>query len=373
MKSVYKISLALLFLGGLLTAPLQAHSLAEYTKTIKREFDITANGTTSLSNKYGRVEVKTWNRNRVKIDVTIVVNANSEKNAQEVFDRIDIAFNNAPNYVKAVTNIQPANKGFWNWAGGNKTDFQINYEVFLPATNNLELAHRYGDAFVAEMTGTVTADLKYANTKIEGVGDGSDIILAYGNGSLVRALDLNADLSYAKFNIAEARDVNIESKYTQVSIEQALDITCTSKYDDYKIGSVRDFRNEGKYDNINIGAADNVEVNSKYTQVNVDEVRRSLDLDLAYGGSNSCLARGFSQASLIGSYSDFKICVNRDDNYQIDASASYAGIDYPRGLQVTYEIEKSSSHELKGYRGDEGNAALIRARLSYGGLKVREN
>ena len=48
-------------------------TFGEFTKTIKREFDISANGTTYLSNKYGKIEVKTWDKNRVKIAVTIVV------------------------------------------------------------------------------------------------------------------------------------------------------------------------------------------------------------------------------------------------------------------------------------------------------------
>ncbi len=372
MKSAFKYAIALL-IGVMCTASLQAADLQEFTKTIKREFDITANGTTSLSNKYGKVDVKTWNRNRVKIDVTIIVNARNENEAQDVFDRIDIAFSNSTNTVKAVTNIQPSRKGMWNWSGDEKSDYSINYEVFLPASNNLELDHRYGDVFVAEMTGKVTAELKYANMKIEGVGDDSNIDFAYGTGSLVRARDLSVEVSYAKLNLEEARDITLSSKYTQVSINQAADVISSSKYDDYKLGTIRDFRNEGKYDNINIRSADNVAVNSKYSQVNVDEVRNSLDLDLQYGGSSSCLADGFNEASLIGSYSDFKLCVGRSANYKIDASATYAGIDYPRGLNVTYEVEKSSSHELRGYQGSEGSPSVIHARLSYGGLKVRDN
>ena len=86
MKLVYEFSARLLLLA-LLVSVAHIGVAAEFTKTIKKEFDITSDGTTSITNKYGKVEIKTWDRNRVKVDVTIVVKASSESKAQEVFDQ----------------------------------------------------------------------------------------------------------------------------------------------------------------------------------------------------------------------------------------------------------------------------------------------
>lgn len=371
MKSVFSLAFILLLLG--LSSPLPAaEGLQEFTRAIKREFDITANGTTSITNKYGKVDIKTWDRNRVKIDVTIVVNASSESAAQDVFERIDVAFSNSSGYVKAVTTIQPREKGIWNWATGTeKSDYTINYEVYLPETNNLEINHQYGDAYVAALSGKVTANFKYANAKLEKVSNSSDINFAYGNGTIVRANDLLANASYAKLLIKEAQNVEINSKYTQVSIDRAADIRSNSGYDTYRLGAVRSFTNVGKYDNIDIQSAENVEVNARYSQVKAMRVSRKLDLDLQYGGAQTGLAKSFSEVSLNGSYTDFKLSVEPGAEYQIDAAASYAGIAYPQNMTVTYELEKGSSHELKAYQGQK-NGPVIRARLSYGGLRVKE-
>lgn len=370
-KLVYKLG-ATLFLLGVLGASLPAETLREYTKAIKREYDISATGTTSISNKYGKVDVKTWNRNRVKIDVTIIVNASSESEAQEQFDRIDIAFSNSQTLVRAVTTIEPRKKSFWDWGGDKKADYSINYEVFLPPTNNLELSHRYGDVYVAELSGKATLAIKYANMKLDGVSDDSQVDFAYGNGAIAKAEDLSAEVSYAKLIINQAGDVDINSKYTRLTIDRAADIRSSSKYDDYNIGRIQDFHNDGKYDNINIDYAENVEVSSRYTQVNVASVQSRLDLDLHYGGADSGLSSGFTEASLVGNYTDFKLEVESGARYRMDASATYAGIVYPRAMTVTYEMEKGSSHEVKGHQGDERAGAVIKARLSYGGLKIRE-
>jgi len=90
-------------------------------------------------------------------------------------------------------------------------------------------------------------------------------------------------------------------------------------------------------------------------------------------GAKSGLSRNFREASLVGNYTDFKLEVASGAEYRIDASATYAGIVYPREMTVTYELEKGSNHELRGHQGGENAEAVINARLSYGGLKVRND
>ena len=103
-----------LFLGQTFAAwangPMQ-----EFTKTINREFGTSADGITALYNKYGNVNVKTWQNNSVKIDVTIVVNAKSQREADESFKNINVNFINTWGYVKAETMIAEGlnNGGGW--------------------------------------------------------------------------------------------------------------------------------------------------------------------------------------------------------------------------------------------------------------------
>lgn len=94
------------------TVQSEQQDVQEFTKTVKKEFPINATGTVDLSNKYGKVDVHTWERDRVKIDVTIVVDARSESTAQEVFNRIQIDFSNDDSFVKAETSIE-TNKSWW--------------------------------------------------------------------------------------------------------------------------------------------------------------------------------------------------------------------------------------------------------------------
>jgi len=369
MKSAYKLAGLLLLVGLVLPIKASTPDKREFTKSVNKEYAITANGTTALSNKYGKIDVKTWDRQRVKISVNILVNANSESNAQEVFDRIDIAFSNRNDYVKAETVIESKKSRWFSWSNGDKSDYEINYEVFLPKTNNLDVTHKYGDLAVADMEGRVNLDIKYVNFKVEGMGDDSNITFSYGNGAINKARDLNLIVGYGKLSLDEAADLTLQSKYSELSVGSANDVNCSTKYDTYNFGSLRDFRNQGKYDNFRIGKASNVEVAGKYTNLSTGEVEGDIELDLEYGGANFTLAKSFGECQLNGRYTDFAVTVARGTSYKLDAVTNYAGIRYPNELDVQYEKEQTSSHELRGSVGQ--GVSEILARLSYGSLKVR--
>ena len=78
----------------------------EFSRPINREFATNSNGMTAIYNKFGAVNVKTWNKNIVKIDIVILVNAKDQREAEKTFNRVKVNFANTAGYVKAETMIQ---------------------------------------------------------------------------------------------------------------------------------------------------------------------------------------------------------------------------------------------------------------------------
>ncbi len=343
----------------------------EFTKTIKKEFPITATGTVNLINKYGKIDVKTWDKSRVKVDVTIVVKAKSESSAQDVFDRIRIDFTNGDDFVKAETVISSTKNSWWGWSNDN-TEFQINYEVFMPETGALDLYNKYGDAFVAPLTGKANVDVKYGNFRLEGIGGELSVNLGYGNGTIVKARNASADVSYSKINFNDVQDVNFMTKYSKISVDKGANLKAESRYDQFYLTKINRLNYQSRYGNVEIGDAESVVAVSRYTDFKIARLRDNGDFDLQYGGLRvENLAKGFSNVNLVGKYSDFKIDVEEGASYTLDAATNYAGIAYPAGLNVTYEKDKGTSHEVKGHAGTQNARSVIKASLSYGGLKVR--
>jgi hypothetical protein len=370
MKSAFKAALCALLLPALLSARPDAHFPGKepYTKTIQKEFAIPENGTTYLSNKYGKVEVKTWDKDRVKITVQIVVKAYSSTAADDVFERIQIQFSNGENYVKASTVIESANRSWWSWFETNRSDYSIHYEVFLPETNQLDVTHRYGDLYAASMSGKVRLDIKYVNFKAEGLGDHSSLTMGYGNGSIGQAKNLSATVSYSKLAIEEAHNVDFTTRYAEIRLEKAKDVRADSRYDTYVLGQVQDLSNTGSYDDFRIGSAASLSATTSYSHFKVEKVAQALNLTVKYTDTDIKLGSAFRSATCNGSYSDFKIGVPASASYQIEGYANYAGLQYPDNIDIEYEVQKHTEHTLRGKVGQGGPRIALNAR--YGGIKV---
>lgn len=366
-------NLIFLFYAALIATPLpvSAFSKAEFSKTIKKEFAISPTGTTYLDNKYGNVEVKTWDQNRVRITATIKVNAGSQSAADAIFDRITINFSAGEEYAKAQTSIEPSKNNWlqWSWLGISRNDYSINYEVFLPETNNLDIRHRYGDLFVAAMKGRVQLDVKYVNFKVEAMGDNSSLLFGYGNGTVSRAGNLSAEVSYSKLNLEEANDIKINSKYTQVNIGKAKDLHAVSRYDTYVIQKIQDLTNTGAYDNFKVNIAESIEFNSKYSGLKAEKINRSLTCTLSYGNVDVKMSENFSKVNCIGSYGNAKIGLPHDTGFALDAATNFAGVSYPEQLDVDYYVEKNTSTTVRG-KTSKGSEATIYLRFNYGGAKI---
>lgn len=374
MKLIYKSVLMLFLLMGTVNVDVQAKitpvKKTEYTKSVKKEFDMNKNGEVDLINKYGNINLVTWSSNKVKIDVTITVNARSESSANDIFDRINIDFSNSSSFVKAETIIESSNKSSW-WGSGDKADFRIDYQVSIPDAASLNLNNKYGDSKISGIGGDADIVVKYGNFNLESVSGNTNINLGYGNGSIGKTNEIGVDVKYSKIELKEASLVDIESKYSKIYINKATRIKSESKYDNYDLGELIELRNQGKYDHFEIEAVEKITALSKYTHFKINELSRAGEFDLRYGGVKiENLLKGFDDIFLDCEYTECKIYMDDNVDFVLDAVGDYSSIHYPSGMNVKYEKQKSSNHEVQGHRGS-ASSGKIKVRLSHGGLKIK--
>ncbi len=375
--SIYNNKIAVLLLCVFIGAATYAEAAVlvkkqSFNKIIQKEFDITRDGMVSLSNRHGKVEVVTHEALKVEVEVKITVEVRSESCADEIFDRIIIAFSNNESTVNVQTSIN--SKSMWDnfWSSCKNDNFTIDYYVKMPKSNRLDLYNKYGNTYVGELDAPANVDVKYGNVKMDGVNDDLDITIGYGNGTVAKARDVNVALKYGKLNIGELKDLNIESKYSKVVFDKAMDVNSISKYDTYRIGDVNEFKNTGKYDNFEIRYANIVEATSKYTEFEIDELATSAKLDLRYGNATiGGIAPGFASIRLDGDYTDFKLEFQEGADYHFDLAGDYTTIRYPKEADIEFEREEDQEHVVKGVKGNKNSKSLLKARLSYGGLRIK--
>lgn len=367
MKSCSRVLVFLLLLGTCF--PLMANSKKDFTQSIKKEYDLNPEGLTAINNAYGTVEVLAWDRDRVRIEVIITVRAMTDSEAQTIFDRIRIDFSNSANEARAVTHISSSS----SWWGGSysKGDFTIDYKVHIPRTGSLQVENKYGDLRVDPFLGNANIEVKYGNFQLDGVGKDVQATLAYGNGKVVKARDVNLQLSYSKMQLDDVRNLTTTSKYSKTTLLRASTIKASSKYDNFNIGKVRDFTFEGNYNNLFLEDAETVSLFSKYTDIRIEKLSQRGQFDMQYGGATMHLLKGFGDLQLNGRYTNFKLSVDEDSSYQLEASGSYSGISYPPAMTVTTQSEDGQRLRVEAYTGTQHARSIIRANLNYGGLKVQ--
>ena len=106
MKKQFKV-FVLSIAAFILPFIMEARDVKEtFTKKITEEFNINANGKTSITNKYGHVVLNNWDKDAVKIIVQIEVKASNKNAANDLFDGIKIDFSNSSSNVSAATVLQ---------------------------------------------------------------------------------------------------------------------------------------------------------------------------------------------------------------------------------------------------------------------------
>lgn len=349
--------------------------MQEFTKTINREFSTSADGTTALYNRYGDINVKTWQSNTVKINVTIVVNAKSQRDAEEGFKNINVNFMNTWGYVKAETIIaESMNYGAGNW-WPKKTcgdDFKINYEVWMPAASQLDLKNKYGNAWVAAMKGKLIAEIRFGELRAEAVSNDADINIANGKVWLAQVNNLSGQASYTELNVAEANDIQLDTKYSETKVDKAKNLRITSKYDDFNFGVVEELRLQTKYANLRSNTIRSAFITAQYSTMDFATVRDGMDADIVYGTLDiDALSRNFSKVNVVGKYTGVTVAVERGAAYRFDAEVDYADAHVPHSATVKNRSDSGDRETVQGYLGSESAKGLVKARLVYGDFVIK--
>jgi len=339
----------------------------EFTRSINREFGTTADGMTALYNKYGKVNVRTWPNNTVKIDITIVVRAKDQREADRTFDRVKVNFLSTPGYVKAETMIEPTNDWFPNECG-----YEVNYEVWMPVGNQLDLKNKYGNSWVASMKGKLTAEIKYGDLRTEAIYNDADLNISYGKVWMAHANNISGQVSYGGLNVAEANDIQLDSKYSETKVDEAGKLRITSKYDDFTFGNLDELRVQTKYAVLRVNSTRTAYITAQYSDVDIATVHQTLDMDICYGSVDvTTLSRNFNDVNIVAKYTPVVLGVARGAHFSFDAEASNADVHYPSNATVKNRTDTGRLESVQGYLGESNAKSTVTARLTYGDFTIK--
>lgn len=241
-------------------------------KIFSKSFSIDKNDKITLSNQYGAITIKTWDKNEIKVDAEIKSYANTAADAQKLLDLTTINASKVADGVSFITDIDLKN----NWGFKiKKREVKVYMTVYMPSTNALKASQEYGNIIMGDHNGATSLNVEY------GVLTAGDL---KSNNNVIR-------LEYGSASIKSVNQAKVTTEYgSGITIGSVGSVTINAEHTNVKLGSVR-----GKSS-----------VNLEYGKLTADDINDSFSIQAEYSavslGFNPNFRSAFNVSTNYGSF-----------------------------------------------------------------------
>ena len=352
---------ALIFIG--FTAMGQTY---RKSKSITDSFEVTPKTELSVYNKYGNVELITWEKDLIKFEVEIEVREKKEEKAEDKLDAIHVSFISTGYLMEAKTYFSGESE-FWTdvkdysgkvFASDNKST--INYKIYLPSYMTISIENKYGDIYLGECKSKAIITLSNGDLKVYSFEDETTLNLEYAYANIKQMQNGILNLGYhSEIKINQAQDLKIVSKSSRVTIDEANNLDIKSERDKYYLRKVAILN-----------------ANNAYTYFGLETITESLSIKAKYGDIDIINIEN-TVPKVIFEVESTDININQPQGRAIDFTITYngsAGLYFPEELKNKKTIKKDEEEKLvetTGILGATGASNLIvTAKIISGNIRV---
>ncbi len=283
-----------------------------YTKNIVREFQISPSGTTAIHNKHGKVTVNTWGERKVKIEVSISVNALSQQEADRALGQINVNFLSTTAFVKAETVIGSI-------SCQSLENYVINYQVWIPTDNNLEISNKYGDCEIGNLNGGFTAQVKYGDLKAGKIKLDAVLRSDFCKAYIVSTNNLSGTVNHGSLLVDDAQNIQIEAENNTSVFRRANNIHVKARFGYLEVGKAKHVVLNTKFNTTKVMAANSLALTACNSRTEVDNLLDQLVADLQNGALEvGSVHKNFDRVEIAAVNTVVNIaCQNTDFCYEI--------------------------------------------------------
>lgn len=347
MKLIFNLLLLGIFFNPTF-ASASENPLVLESKVIDKTFSVNSNAELRINNKYGNVNLSTWDKNQIEFHIEIKVDGKNAEKVRERINGITVEFNANSNLVSAETIIKSIKNS-------NNTNITIHYFVKLPKSNSIDITNKYGNISLDALKGSSAINLSYGNMNF---------------GKLENPLN-TLDLDYVtSAQIDFVKSANVTMDYSKINLGKSEVINLNADYSDVNISEIGDLVANMDYGNLFIENGGSVSSVTDYSNIKIGTIHKSFVYSGSYGSiAINQVKKGFNKISIGADYSDVSIGIDSGASYTITGNFKYGGLDFPSHVNMSKQIEKSV---VKSYEGKAGNgAAEVLINMNYGSAKIR--
>ena len=140
----------------------------------------------SFDNRFGELKITTWDKNEVKVDVTMTGKANSDERAQEILKTIRIEDGKNGSGVFFKTHIENQNNRHSKEEKEKYRNegFSIDYVVYMPSKNPLSAKNEFGKTIIPDYSGEIEVESKFGSLSAGNLTNSKRVRVEFGEATI---------------------------------------------------------------------------------------------------------------------------------------------------------------------------------------------
>ncbi|MGY3053332.1 dimeric dUTPase (all-alpha-NTP-PPase superfamily) [Pedobacter sp. UYEF25] len=324
-------------------------------KLLSKSFPLDKNDKVVLSNIFGGISIKIWNKNEIRVDVAINAFGNSDQEASQLLENVAITAIKEGDQASFKTSIAETNVKRRN---RNGNQIKVFYTVYMPANNSLTAMQQYGNISMPNFSGATSLKVQYGDLTAGDLSNTNNYI----------------SVQYGKAMIGNINAAKIKQQYGGgLTISAVNTLELNAQYSKVSIGSVTGNAtiNQQYGSGLNISSAKNLILKSQYCDVKLGQAAGNITASLGYSGLNvENVTNDCKKLDVSASYADVSLAFATNFNGDFNLGTDYGSFNY--GTNITSQkADPSSSGNEKRYSGKIGNGgnANIAVKVNYGSVK----
>jgi hypothetical protein len=362
----YKIARGLLIMLVAIGIPvlLNAQVFSEKREQSK-SFKLRSGTTVQISNKYGNVNVMPWEKDSVRIEVSMWAQSKQAAKVVKILSSIDCEMIATANSISARTVFYDNSATFWkdvvSYAGqviNTSNNLQINYTVYMPVSTDVKIENKFGNVYMDSHRGDADLTISNGDLQARNFSGKLKLRLEFGSAGMQDLADAQLNINYSDLTLRKVNTLNLFSRSSTIDMEEAAIIELTSARDKLLIKSCGSLSGE-----------------ASFSRIRINELESSCSMTAKYGELKlNSINRNFHNVQLKSEYTDLFLGFNPDDSYSLDLvydAKTNLNISSPINSQLKKETINAKTGTIKatGTIGKSGNSRVtINAKA--GGLSL---
>lgn len=198
-------------------------------KSVNKSYNVSSSEKLNIENSFGSVDVRTWDRNEIKVDVDIEVSATTEAVAQRIIDRISVTDEKNSSGISFKTDMKDLNNSKENRnSKDEKSTMHINYTISMPSGNPLKIVNQFGSTTIPDYRGEVDLTSKFGSLTTGNLASIKGINVEFGKANLANINSASVNIKFSKAVVSKlSGNVKLNLEFCS-NVRLSLDNSLTS-------------------------------------------------------------------------------------------------------------------------------------------------